>query len=90
MTNDDWKMEWEKYKALVEAKEAIEDIADTPTHYDRTIQPWDYMESIFNDDEFQGYLVGNIIKYVSRYKDKGGVMDIKKAQHYIEKLLTVL
>lgn len=90
MTNDDWKREWEKYKALVEAKEAIEDLADTPTHYDHAIQPWDYMESIFNDDEFQGYLVGNIIKYVSRYKDKGGVMDIKKAQHYIEKLLTVL
>ena len=67
------------------------DTPQNPSHYKQGgIQPWDYIESIFNDDEFQGYLVGNIIKYVSRYKDKGGVMDIKKAQHYIEKLLTVL
>ena len=34
-----------------------------------------------------GYLEGNIVKYVSRWKDKGGVDDLKKAQHYLTKLI---
>ena len=33
------------------------------------------------------YLVGNIIKYVVRYKMKNGVEDLKKAQHYLEILI---
>ena len=52
-------------------------------HYaTKSIQPWDYI--IAND---LGYLEGNIIKYVSRWKDKGGVEDLKKAQHYLQKLI---
>ena len=34
-----------------------------------------------------GYLEGNIVKYVSRWKDKGGVDDLRKAQHYLTKLI---
>ena len=37
--------------------------------------------------EFLGYLRGNVIKYISRYKDKGGVEDLRKAQHYLTKLI---
>ena len=33
------------------------------------------------------YLVGNIIKYVVRYKMKNGTEDLKKAQHYLEILI---
>jgi hypothetical protein len=52
-------------------------------HYmDRAIQPWDYI--ISND---LGFLEGNIIKYVTRWKDKGGVDDLRKAQHYLAKLI---
>lgn len=36
-----------------------------------------------------GYLEGNIIKYISRYKEKGGVVDLYKAQHYLDKLVEV-
>lgn len=34
-----------------------------------------------------GYLDGNAVKYLSRWKDKGGVNDLFKAKHYIEKLI---
>lgn len=34
-----------------------------------------------------GFLEGNIIKYVSRYNIKNGVEDLKKAKHYLEKLI---
>ena len=31
----------------------------------------------------------SIVKYVSRWKDTGGVQDLKKAQHYLQKLIEV-
>ena len=34
-----------------------------------------------------GFLEGNIIKYVSRYKEKNGIEDLKKAKWYIEALI---
>ena len=54
-------------------------------HYiEKPIQPWDYI--IANK---LGYLEGNIVKYVSRYKEKGGVEDLVKAAHYLDKLIEV-
>jgi hypothetical protein len=44
----------------------------------------DYMTS----DEFSGYLKGNIIKYVGRFKFKGNpLQDLKKASWYLDKLI---
>jgi hypothetical protein len=54
------------------------------SHYQVKIQPWDYIT-----ENNLGYLEGNIIKYVTRYKAKGGVEDLKKAQHYLSKLIEV-
>ena len=34
-----------------------------------------------------GFVEGNIIKYILRFKDKGGVRDLEKARHYIELLI---
>ena len=38
-------------------------------------------------DGFESYLVGNIIKYVSRYKHKNGKEDLMKARWYLNKLI---
>lgn len=54
-------------------------------HYQKAIQPWDYI--IANN---MGYLEGNIIKYISRYKDKNKMQDLLKAKHYLEKLIETL
>lgn len=54
-------------------------------HYKKNaIQPWDYIVS-----NQLGYLEGNVVKYVSRWKDKGGRQDLEKAKHYLDKLLEV-
>lgn len=54
-------------------------------HYkDKAIQPWDYI--VGNE---LGYLEGNVVKYVSRWKDKNGIEDLKKARHYLDKLIEV-
>ena len=52
-------------------------------HYvQKAIQPWDYIVK-----NKIGYLEGNIIKYVSRWRDKGGVDDLRKAKQYLEKAI---
>jgi hypothetical protein len=52
------------------------------SHYQTEIQPWDFI--VANN---LNYLEGNIIKYVCRYKDKNGIVDLHKAQHYLHKLI---
>lgn len=49
------------------------------------IQPIEYI--LAND---LGYCEGNVVKYISRYKLKGGIEDLKKAKHYIELLMEEL
>lgn len=52
-------------------------------HYAKmTIQPIDFI--IGND---LGFCEGNVIKYICRYKDKGGVQDLLKARQYIDFLI---
>jgi hypothetical protein len=34
-----------------------------------------------------GYLEGNAIKYLCRWRKKNGIEDLKKAQHYIQLLI---
>jgi len=34
-----------------------------------------------------GFLAGNVIKYTTRYKDKNGAEDIRKAIHYLNMIL---
>jgi len=57
-----------------------------PNHYQKgNIEVIDFiLDQNFN------YLEGNIIKYVSRYKDKNGLEDLKKAQWYLNRLTQTL
>jgi len=51
------------------------------THYkDNAIQPWDFIES--NNIPF---LEGSAIKYLVRWRKKGGIEDLYKAIQNIEK-----
>lgn len=40
-------------------------------------------------EAFAGYLAGNVVKYIARYRDKNGVEDLKKARHYLDKLIEI-
>ena len=55
----------------------------TQTHYTaHAIEPIDYI--VENKLDF---LEGNVIKYVTRYKLKNGVEDLKKARQYLDWLI---
>lgn len=44
---------------------------------------WDRMYRMFG----RGYFIGSITKYVERFPEKGGIEDLKKAEHFIQKLI---
>lgn len=57
-------------------------------HYlSKDVQPWQAMEAWMSEEQFKGFLRGNVIKYVARYEEKGGLMDLQKAKHYLDKLI---
>lgn len=52
-------------------------------HYKKlAIEPWDYIIENKLD-----YFQGSIIKYITRWRDKGGVEDLKKARHFLNKYI---
>ena len=64
-----------------------EDLASTRqvggAHYrDFAIQPAEFIHK-----NSIGFLEGNVIKYMSRWRAKGGLADLEKAKHYIDLLI---
>lgn len=46
-------------------------------------QHWDRVWRLYGN----GYFVGCITKYVERYKQKNGLEDLRKAAHFLQKLI---
>ena len=58
-----------------------------PNHYNRTsVEVIDTLRGMMTDDEYRGFLIGNVVKYISRYSLKNGIEDIKKAKYYLNLL----
>jgi len=57
----------------------------TPAHYNG-IQPLDVMKANFTDEQYEGFLAGNALKYIMRYSKKNGLEDIEKGMHYCKLL----
>lgn len=53
------------------------------SHYrELAIQPVEYIHR-----NNLGFIEGSIVKYVTRWKSKNGIQDLKKAKHFIEILI---
>ena len=78
-------------KDILEAitKPAAEsDAVNSPEHYNMLdIEAINLIEMSMTKDEFLGYLKGNVLKYIIRYKHKGKAgEDLDKGKWYLEKL----
>lgn len=61
-----------------------------PAHYrSGDLECIDVIEAQMTADEFLGYLRGNAIKYLWRYRRKGGAEDLRKARWYMDRLINV-
>lgn len=59
-----------------------------PDHYQNG--KIDVIESLWlsmSEEQFRGFMTGNVIKYVMRYPRKGGIEDLEKAREYIDRLI---
>ena len=65
------------------------DKINNPPHYNySSIETIDIIKNSMDDNMYQGYLVGNVLKYVCRYKYKGEELnDLKKARWYLTRLI---
>ena len=51
------------------------------------IEAIDYISDFLTPEEYQGYLRGNIAKYLHRWPYKNGTEDLKKAAWYLDRLI---
>lgn len=69
------------------AQEAFDSV-NRPSHYaSGDIECIDAIRAQMSREEYQGYLRGNVVKYVWRWRDKGGVESLRKARWYLDKLI---
>ena len=65
------------------------DPVNRPEHYaSGSLECIDWIQAELTDEEFDGYLKGNILKYLWRYEDKGHPSrDLMKARWYLDRLI---
>jgi hypothetical protein len=64
---------------------AIDDPVNSPKHYTQgQMEVITAIEGLGLD-----YHQGNVLKYVSRYRHKNGIEDLRKAKWYIDRLLWI-
>jgi hypothetical protein len=66
----------------------MHDPVQSPSHYTSGgIETIDFMKAKLSAEGFEGYLAGNVLKYITRYRHKNGIEDLKKAKRYLEWLI---
>lgn len=59
-----------------------------PGHYNAgRFEAIDVIEDTLTRDEFRGFCLGNVMKYVMRARHKGGLTDLRKAEWYMRRLI---
>ena len=69
-------------KSITQSESEDVDTPVSPAHYKQGIEVYDFISS-----HKMTFPQGNVVKYVSRYKHKNGLEDLKKAQWYLQKLI---
>lgn len=69
----------------------MNDSVNRPSHYTSgIIECIDAIESALGLSGFMDYCQGNAMKYLWRWRKKGGIEDLKKAGWYIERMVKTL
>jgi len=63
------------------------DMVNHPSHYEKyDMETIEAIRGQSTPDEYRGFLKGNVMKYLARYRSKNGSEDLEKAQWYLETL----
>ena len=78
-------------QAVDEMLEMVPDIINHPAHYTAgKIEVFDYLQEKMSGEMFEGFCIGNALKYLSRYRMKGGLEDLKKAKWYLSRIISAM
>lgn len=78
---------WECDPRMISDSKGIDPV-NHPSHYTQGgIECIDCIRASMSKDGFEDYCKGNIIKYLHRWRFKGGVQDLKKASVYLNWLI---
>ena len=80
----------ESFELSIPKIKKTQDNVNSPSHYQGKVEVIDYITDKLSAEEFEGYCAGNVIKYISRYKKKNGLEDLKKCEWYLKKLIQIL
>ena len=82
-----WELSDDAKADLLHDAEPENDAVNSPAHYTSGgIECIDCIKAALGEN-FMGFLIGNVIKYTYRYKDKNGVEDLKKARWYLDRAI---
>lgn len=93
LRKEEYGMNETEKQRLVDEMFTMGDAVKRPSHYmlEDGTEVKNHIRSILGDEGFKSWAIGNSIKYVSRYKDKGKpIQDLKKAQENIQMVIDVL
>lgn len=67
----------------------MNDLVNSPDHYTLGgIETLDFIQAKLTKEQYEGYLLGNILKYLARAEYKGKkAQDLEKAQFYTNRLV---
>lgn len=67
----------------------MSDNVHTPKHYQgrNGLEAIEVHRNFMNDEQLTGYHLGNLIKYVLRYRRKNGIEDLEKAKVHMDWLI---
>lgn len=82
----------DQYAEIEQVRQAIKDNVNHPSHYTQgKVECIDALESAtIGKAGIEAVCVANVIKYLWRYEEKNGLEDVKKAQFYLNRLLSTL
>ena len=64
------------------------DNVNHPKHYLKGgLECIQVVKAQLTSEQYEGYLYGNVIKYMWRWKEKNGLEDLRKANHYLDWLI---
>jgi len=84
-----WREHFRRVKDV--STKPVADPVNHPPHYTQgKVESIDAIESALGEEGFKGFLAGNAMKYIHRYRHKNGLEDLKKARWYMDRLIKTL
>ena len=83
---------WLKHEHSDPAPTPTNDPVNHPAHYTQGgIECIDAIKAATTGlNGYEGYIVGNVLKYIWRYSSKNGLQDLEKAAWYLQKLISTV